>query len=404
MPQISTPANVRNLTLHADRHLTDTDFELAHATTLNGLRAFHNLEHLSITLGLLSEDIIAYLTSLPTLTSLGLHLYLYRSETDDEENLGPTLSCHGVRFSHLRRLSLTIDGWYGRGSLPFIERYVDLSTLESIILSFTLQAPERTETQFLQWLLQNIAPAAPTLREFSVYIGAPRLAWGWYSLSDPDFRFANFPGLLQFTRLRALRFEDHRDDLCCADNNTLRTIADAFPDLEFLSLCPPTKKPYEARLEPETLPTLDGLLPIAERCRNLHTLRLPIRSALVCREEALRAASLCASTVRTLSLWATPLEIEVEHLVETGYEAIEDPASRGKSTFTSNDAATFFRKVFPNVDDLRIMLPVDDTFGLNRVKDVHGWTEVLDRLAETQVPGSLTRCVLTLLFTLGHSC
>ena len=397
--QTSTSSNLRNLTLHAVSYVTEPHLGLAHATILTGLHTFQNLEHISITLGLLSEDTITHLASLPTLKSLGIHLYLFRIGDVDEADMGPTGNHHGVRFSHLRRLSLTIDGWYDRPSLPFVERFIDTSTLEAITLTFTLQAPNRSETHFLRWLLQCVAPAAPTLREFSVYTGVARPAWGWYSGRDPDFHFANFPDLLRFTKLRMLRLE-HQRSLCPANNDALRAIADAFPDLEFLSLAAPAVTDYEMSLDPEELPTLDGLLPLAERCRDLHTLRLPIRSTLAYREETLRATSRCASTIRTLSLWATPLEVEVEHFVETGYEAIETAAPRSTSAFTTEDAATFFRDVFPNVDDLRVVIPTDDTFGLNRVKDVHGWSEVLDKLAETEIPGSVTRCVMTLSYYL----
>ncbi|PIL29178.1 hypothetical protein GSI_09227 [Ganoderma sinense ZZ0214-1] len=389
LSQTSAPNNLRNLTLHAVSYLTDSHLGFAHATILDGLRTFQNLQHISITLGLLSNDTIAHLASLPTLKSLGIHLYLYRIGDVDEANVGPTGNRHGVRFSHLRRLSLTIDGWYDRPSLPFVERFIDTSTLEAISVTFTLQAPNRSEAHFLRWLLQCVAPAAPTLRELSVYTGVARPTWSWYSGRDPDFHFASFPDLLRFTKLRTLRLE-HQRNLCPANNDALRAIADAFPDLEFLSLAAPGVTEYEANLDPEDLPTLDGLLPMAERCRDLHTLRLPIRSTLIHRDEALRAASRCASTIRTLSLWATPLEVEVEHFAETGYEAVEN-ASRSMSAFTTEDTAMFFREVFPHLDDLRVVIPKDDAFGLNRVEDIHGWSDVLDKLAETEIPGSVTR-------------
>ncbi|KAI1792426.1 hypothetical protein LXA43DRAFT_341516 [Ganoderma leucocontextum] len=325
--QTSPSSALRNLTLDTVGYLADPNLSVsAHATVLNGLRTFHSLEHVSITSGLLSEDTIAHLTSLPTLTSLGIHFY--RIDDVVEADLGPTLTRRAIRFPHIRRLSLTIDGWYNRPSLPFIERYIDTSKLEAITLTFTPRAPIRTEAHFLQWLLHYLAPAASTLRELSVYTGVARPAWGqWHRGRDQGFNFASFPGLLRFTMLRTLRLE-HQNSLCPLNDDTLSGIAHAFPELEFLSLAAPAITRYEARSAPDELPTLDGLLPIAERCRNLHMLRLPIRSTLLRPDETLRAASRCASTVRTLSLWATPLEVEVEHLAETGYEAVENSASR----------------------------------------------------------------------------
>ena len=363
-----TPGSLRSLTLHAAHSLVEFHLKRFREMLFIAIQSFHNLEHISFTPGLVCEDTLAHLAGLPTLTSLGVHFYQIQphiADIDGAAHLTKSSRCHAVRFSYLHKLSVVIDNWSrcDNPSLPFLEQYVNASALEAVTLTFTtLVRRPRTDARFLERLLDYLAPSAPTLCELAVYTGViperRKAARSWiYPTPEPDFHFSSFPGLLRFVRLRTLRFEDHRKAgaICPVNDDALGVIADAFPDLELLSLCAPARMWGEARGAPDgPLPTLSGLLLLAQRCRNLRTLRLPVRPTFVCREETLRAASESASTVRTLSLWATPLKVDVEHPAETGYEAVKDRDSLGASTITFDDAATFFREVFPNVNDLCI--------------------------------------------------
>ena len=88
------------------------------------------------------------------------------------------------------------------------------------------------------------------------------------------------------------------------------------------------------------------------------------------------------SHVRRLGLWATPLDPEYE--LDAG-EGVVHPAPV--------DVAAFLADAFPNVEALRVILPIDPFGGDGGRDDAHGWTEVVRMLAASLDPSGERRCV-----------
>lgn len=339
---------------------TATDF--VRSLMSGSLRALCHLREVSIPFALLDADAMSHLASLRTLSSFEVHF-----PGNAPSILLPTLvTAH--RLSRLRKLSLNIGYYHNDSARQFVEDCIDTATLDTFVLSSTGSSASTSMLTFANFLAR-LDPSS--MRELSAFSTAS--SWRWhvnaYTRAHP-FCISALPALMRYGALRALRLE-HETCPFVADTASLLALADALPLLEVLSLCSPATRTYDA-LPDDVLPTLDGLLPVVRRCRHLRVLRLPVRSAFLRSYLASFAgeAGFLPSPVRSLGLWATPLECNSE-----------PSDGDAESAPTSVEVASFLERAFPSIEELQVVIPEDETFGLNRQDDMRGWSEVVERLS-----------------------
>ncbi|KAI0372485.1 hypothetical protein BV20DRAFT_1119887 [Pilatotrama ljubarskyi] len=155
--------------------------------------------------------------------------------------------------------------------------------------------------------------------------------------------------------LTSLRTLDLATDIFQLDNESLTVSAQSVVHLEVLKMTPslPLMTGYcfsqntnvhhhwlngggtsNIPLADNSLPTLDGLIPLVEHCDRLATLKIAVQARLCDGKRRERVADRPNDSIRTLELWATPLD----HLSDDVF-------------------VDFFALTFPALETFRVVLP-----------------------------------------------
>ena len=318
---------------------------------------------------LLSEPpIMAHLASLPTLEELCMDSHYSHPDVKAPQTSMP--------FSSLRTLYLTglcspydppgefLSSIEPRSleSLTFmwIHSYSDERTGMNYLRNF-LSILSTTGALQLQNLKATYCRDEKDLEQFLIEYGMPPGALRCVADVAKDLR-----PLCNLTSLRNIELEI--DVVLQLRDDFLTQLATCLPHLERLSLMPGIVYAFRiANLDEAELPTFTGVLALVEHCPHLTVLKLAVRSAIPSEGDD-HTALLSAFSMQALDLLATPIDESIE----------------------LNTISAFLVFTFPNLERLRIALPVadDEDFSMEKRENACArWSSVIEDVLAAQGAG-----------------